>query len=314
MGHGCSKVPVQHAISNPEDAIGTVLTVPGGCAPLGTGVSYLSEYIPDNGEYSWAGEGSACYFCSFDKPNSIGCSVGCDGISCCAIVGHTGTYKRTSYKADPKQCCLQSASTIGNLTCDPKYRNPTSSNCYEYVKDYCLTGDNIFTADVCASWCANNVQECNQAKSKICNDPSQFTNGYCKDWCLQNPGLCDTSATMYCSKDKTKDTFCSCLNSDLMKYKYNPLCEDKNCISHGYATQSMITSRGQGCQIVDCNTYFNVSAGGKTEFQDLNIQQRCGSKSSALSSSNINYGLLGVIGIVILCIIIALIYFFYLRK
>lgn len=283
MGQGCTKLPVQQAVNNPDDQLETVIAIKDGCAPAGSGVGYLGKYIPQNGEYEWAGEGASCYYCSLDAPNSVNCSAGCADVSCCAIIGTAGTYKRTSYKADPVQCCLQGVPTIDNLTCDPNYRNPKSQTCYDALKEHCIQGDRIFTEDVCKTWCANNLEECTLYKTQICNAPANFNNGYCKDWCLQNFGLCDASATAYCDADTSGDTFCNCLKSDLLKYKYNPLCEDKACIEHGYATSSMMNSRGEGCQIVDCNTYLNVTAGGKVQFQDVNIQQRCGSQSQSPS-------------------------------
>jgi hypothetical protein len=279
MGN-CNKIVAQPAKVNPDDQIGTVLTVPGACAPAGTGAGWIAGLIPQNGEYEWAGEGSSCFYCSNGAPNSISCSVGCDGVDCCAIVGHTGTYKRTSYKADPVQCCITGQPMIGELTCNPDYRNPNSSACYDIVKTYCILGERLFSDKVCQSWCSNNHNECNLYKSKICNDPVNINNAYCKSWCLQNPGLCDTSAADYC-KNNNPDKFCNCLNSDLIKYKYNPLCEDKSCIDFGYPTSSMVTSRGQGCQIIDCNTYFNVVSEGKVQLTDVDVAQRCGSTQSS---------------------------------
>ena len=35
------------------------------------------------------------------------------------------------------------------------------------------------------------------------------------------------------------DKMCKCINSDLIKYKYNPLCEDLDCIKYGYQTSAM---------------------------------------------------------------------------
>ena len=75
--------------------------------------------------------------CSFNgsaQPYEMTCDIGCDPNGGCAIVGqfqthvkiltnHKGMYSRKSYNADPKECCLSSALTIGDLTCDPDYRS-----------------------------------------------------------------------------------------------------------------------------------------------------------------------------------------------
>lgn len=305
----CSKIDVVPATVNPDDQIGVQTSIVGGCAPAGSGISSLSAYIPQNGEYEWAGEGNSCYYCSFDSPNSIDCSTGCANISCCAIVGTEGTYKRKSYNADPTQCCIQGVSMIDNTTCDPKYRNPKSTSCYDALKQFCTQGDKIFTEGVCQTWCANNLDECKLLKSQICNDPARFGNGYCKDWCLQNNGLCDTSVNSFCVSDTTNDSICACLKSDLIKYKYNPVCEDKACIDNGYQTSSMLSSRGSGCQIVDCTTYFNIVAGGKVQFEDVTLQQRCGSSSGGTTTNIGGTSLIKRYGILFYTIAALLIWF-----
>lgn len=299
MGGNCTKIPVQVAPINPDDQIGVPITIPGGCAMAGSGQTQFANYIPQNGEYEWAGEGSTCYYCSLDQPNSIGCNAGCDGIDCCAIVGTQGTYKRKSYKADPVECCKTGKTSIDNLTCDPKYRNPQSKDCYSIIKDFCIKGDNLETQDVCKSWCVANPEECLVYEAIYCNNPITFEetslkSGFCKNWCHQNPGNCDQSVEIYCSDSaNANDLYCACLNSQVKNYKddqlhqYNPICVDQSCIDHGYQTSSMLSARGDKCQdIVDCSTYFDIQAGGKVQFSDVNIQQRCGAQSDSKISTS----------------------------
>jgi hypothetical protein len=111
-------------------------------------------------------------------------------------------------------------------------------------------------------------------------------------YCMMNLGSCDTYMKDYCSKNPS-DPKCACITSDMLKFKYNPLCTDQKCIQGGYQTNSMISARGQGCEIVDCSTYLQAKAGGKVDFSDVNIQQRCGSGTASTTgnakpSSNIN--------------------------
>ena len=273
MGGNCSKSsPVKSAV-NPDDPIGVRLTVPNACAPAGSVEGYMTSLIPDNGEYTWAGEGSSCYYCSLSAPKKISCSAGCDGIDCCAVIGKTGTYKRSQYLADPVQCCLKSAKMISDKTCDPKYRNPTSEACFAAIKSYCVQEDKLFNEDICKTWCAQNEQECFLYKQQMCNSEM---NNHCKDWCMQNHGYCDNSFKKYCSTiSKEVDPSCSCIQSSLMQYQYNPLCEDRKCIDNGYQTSSMLSAFGEGCQIVDCGIYFDITAKENVIFDEPQIDQRC---------------------------------------
>jgi len=281
MGAGCSTTDPTMPAVNPSDAIGQVLNINGGCAPSGTAQNYLGSFVPNNGEYEWAGEGPGCHYCSTQAPRAVGCSSGCASVQCCSIMGSSGTYKRTKYGADPVQCCLQSASMIGNQTCDPQYRVPTSTACYDAIKAYCIQGDNLFSQNVCQSWCSSNPTECQSYKESYCNQNANVSSSYCQTWCMDNMGSCDNSMDWWCAQSANqKDPKCSCINSDLIQYQYNPLCDDKNCIDTGYQTNSMVNARGSGCQIVDCSTYFNVQAGGNVTFDDVNIAQRCGTPTA----------------------------------
>ena len=107
------------------------------------------------------------------------CSTGCsDG--CCAIVGSKGGYKRVSYNADPLQCCLAQTATIGNFTCDPKYRNNTSEDCRQYLKKYCEedNGGN-YAGKICQEFCNQELvagrATCDQAVKNSCTklNPNQ---------------------------------------------------------------------------------------------------------------------------------------------
>lgn len=104
-------------------------------------------------------------------------------------------------------------------------------------------------------------------------------------YCMVNFGSCDDFMKSYCANNPT-DAKCSCIKSPLVNYQYNPLCTDQGCIQTGYQTTSMMSARGSGCQIVDCNTYYNISAQGNVKIADNTISQRCGSSSAASSQTS----------------------------
>ena len=131
----CKKLNPIQAINDPQIEINEVRDIQGACGDAGTAANSLSKYIPQNWEYEFVSGRGSCHFCG-KPPHAMTCSTGCsDG--CCAIVGSKGGYKRVSYNADPLQCCLAQTATIGNFTCDPKYRNNTSEDCRQYLKKYC---------------------------------------------------------------------------------------------------------------------------------------------------------------------------------
>lgn len=419
--HDKSTIPTHHK-NNPSDLKGAKKEIRHGCGSAGSVSASLKGYMPQNGEYEWAGEGNKCHYSSKHTGREISCTWGCIGTTGkCSISGKRGLYRRKSYNADKKKCCEGKANSnhlIGNLTCDPDARTPTSSLCLPYTKarckasnknvinkniftqDYCTdycgisdnsdwcksqktticnregvlktdskcrawckqnqpnceTGiksfcdekDNIFKEDVCISWCNANEQDCLSKKTKYCNDKDKIsTNQTCLEYCRSNPGNCksgiqdyceidnnifnkslctsfcaietnkawcnnvkstycntdagkvnaegckefcmsqdgfghcDTSFEAHCGLDKSKqkelqDPRCSCLNSKVSEY--NPLCVDTKCTDTGYATSSMLESKGNSCNITDCSQYVslkdNIAEGTFTANQDF--LQQCG--------------------------------------
>lgn len=319
MGNCDAKSP-QVPINNPDDPINQEISIKDACAPAGSASGSMRHLIPKNGEYEWAGEGASCNYCSLDAPKSVTCSSGCDGVNCCSIIGVQGKYKRVSYKADPIDCCLNQTKTVGGKTCNPIYRNPKSDSCYNVIKNHCTQGDNIFKdTKVCQSWCSENLVECDIVKSLHCNKPGNTNKPECQKWCMQHQGKCDSSFVNFCNDPKNiKNPKCSCINSSLVHYKYNPLCSDRECIDHGYSTSSMQQSRGDGCSIVDCSTYFDVKSNGNVKFTDLDLEQKCGNVSSE-DNTIINSGgidnkyiiISGVVAVILIIIVgVSLIFYF----
>lgn len=359
MGNGdsCQIHTPQKQPNNASAQIGERLEIAAGCGPAGTVSNYLKKYMPDNGEYSWDGEGSlgSCHYPDTDPGKRMSCSAGCVNGKC-STIGAKGHYKRTSYKANKIDCCKGLGAvfgTIGNVTCDPDYRYPTSAKCKDMIKDDCNEGYNIFSKDYCQQYCTEpqHVEWCKNSKQSVCNSQTAIKNNdQCYDWCNENRELCSTGIRDYCTgtkllkgnesicknycsdsknrgwckmqkKKHCNDTnveskecqtfcmdnfgecdsgmanfcelypshpFCSCIHS--VVNKYNPLCIDADCEKTGYATNSMLTSKGDECMITDCSQYLEVKdvIAGK----ELNIvpsfSQQCGAKIISTDDTEIN--------------------------
>uniref|UniRef100_A0A6C0J9F1 Uncharacterized protein n=1 Tax=viral metagenome TaxID=1070528 RepID=A0A6C0J9F1_9ZZZZ len=256
----CPTPKVYKLPNNPDDKINAIKTT---STCISEDYDYLTwQFLPPGGEYR-----------AVDYSERPRC--GCDGTK---IV-----YYRESFKGKPLTCCLTGES--GSTTaCDPKYRNMDSSACAPIMRDYCFIDNNIFADSGCKQWCTLNPDECMNKKIDLCNNLNSFeTNYQCRDFCIQNPGKCDTSMNLYCKKTQNiGKPECSCVNSLFKQYKYNPLCQDKECINAGYSTAPMINSLGDGCQIIDCSVAFNLEKTGQVQFNDADIDQRCGKDESTL--------------------------------
>ncbi len=284
MGKSASKVSgCEKAKVDPEDPIGKEIQLENLCAVIG-GKGWMDPYIPDNGEYEWAGRGGSCTYCIHHQPEGPKCRPGCDEIT----IGQGGLYRRKSYLANPEECCLTGKSMIGNVTCDPKYRDNRSTSCFPLMRDFCLKDDHIFTSEICKTWCSDHKDVCDDVLLRRCSVSDLNSSKECLDLCMKNMGKCDTAMDNFCQKNPG-DGKCACLNSAIKKQTtYNPVCVDSDCIRHGYQTSSMLSSRGSGCQIVDCRTYFDIKSQGKVSFEDVNIEQRCKAEFRPISETNTN--------------------------
>lgn len=224
MGCGNS-VPAKYAKNDPNYGLNVPIQIQDGCGPAGTVQNYLSKFMPQNGEYAWAGEGETCFYDSAEVGSTMPCNAGCskDRPGHCAIVGRRGKFKRIKYGADPTDCCLKKATPqglIGTQTCDPKYRNPSSPDCQNIIQDSCTQDDNIFNQRYCQSYCNNtgNLDWCNNVKSTYCNNKPNVNNAYCKPWCKDNIDKCSSGIQNYCLdgdkvfNDDLCNSYCSTIN------------------------------------------------------------------------------------------------------
>lgn len=289
MGNSCdSKIPKQY-INDPLDKVGTVKRMNDVCAPSGEGSKYFLKYIPQNGEYEWHEDNSdKCFYCWDKHGKPSVCSKGCS-------TGTTGKYKRKYYTADPNKCCsLTDSITLGDHSCDPNYRGPLAEGCKNNMMKKCIEGNDtdIFHKEECRLFCASDKDKvCHFRKREICNNPDNEMTSDCLQWCKENPGECDNSMVKFCSlTENINNPLCSCINTFLdvfmdngdvkKKTKFNPLCVDDKCIKSGYATQSMLTSRGNGCEIVNCNVYNLIKDAHKGDINHNSVVQNCGGEST----------------------------------
>ena len=259
---------------------------------------YLNDFLP-NDEYKWSFfDDKECHYCEQNLPQEVLCETtfvtwlfswilgfatfiytSGEGKTknCTPKKGKKAVYERVKYSGEPIKCCLSENKIIDGKTCDPKYTNENSEECYGVRRNYCSDYDKFFNDPICKQWCATNQVDCQLLGEEICNNQNKFGKE-CINWCHMNPGKCDTTMQKLCetSPDLTQ---CSCINSKLNKHNYNPICSDRRCINFGYVTESQLISRGQGCEVVDCDVYFNLSDTGEVIFDDVNLDSRCGNVS-----------------------------------
>ena len=123
---------------------------------------------PDNGEFQAGSNAGSCQACT--HWDADGCECTGTGTS---KAGKRPTIKRKAYKADPLQCCLAPGNpSIGNVTCDPKYRNRNGEDCRPKMKEYCV-GEKL-NSDECADFCQQNKGACDVELTKFCADKNSF--------------------------------------------------------------------------------------------------------------------------------------------
>lgn len=205
-------VPTHHK-NDPDDKIGEVKVINHGCGTAGTVSASLKSYMPQNGEYVWAGEGDSCHYSSKNTGREMNCTWGCIGGSGkCAISGKRGLYKRQYYNAKVNDCCMGKANkdhTIDGKTCHPDARSPTGSLCVEKTKSRCKstkTKDgkvsmDILTQSYCRDLCSHpDYKDFCASQKKISCDRAHVlaSSQRCMNWCKENPTECQTGIADYC--------------------------------------------------------------------------------------------------------------------
>jgi hypothetical protein len=166
---------------------------------------------PENGEFEWGGLGNDCGLCSVD--------YGCECAGGDAIGGKRGQVKRVKYLGDKQACCLRNAGqsknavqTVNGTTCDPMYRDPSSSECTAVIKDYCNSGANKIVNDpLCRNLVNTNGTVYNRLMSEFCNASMENADtNECIEWCASNSTLCTKLNTKTdCEKYSIQKNLCS---------------------------------------------------------------------------------------------------------
>src|SRR6185436_13020656 len=121
--------------NNPDDQLGSDIIIDDACVTKtndGRQV-VIDQLVPNNGEYEYAKTDGECNYCIGCMPKRGDWGAGCSGVfyQCAGVGGGIPYYRRRAYLANADQCCTSGgAATIGDKTCDPKYRSgPLSPAC-----------------------------------------------------------------------------------------------------------------------------------------------------------------------------------------
>ena len=256
----------------------------GYCFLCGSGVN--PDFCPQNGE--WTHTSLGCGSCYGADPGDQ-----CEGNG---VVGQGMGCVRLAYNADPKACCVNQTDTIGSLTCDPKFRQATNSDCFPYMKQHCDNSTNFFSTE-CQAWLKNIA-------------PTQ-------------KGTADQLGNKYCPG--SDDPFCACYNivmpsdvKDSAKGIFR--CLDSSCKGNQQALNTIDCPTAYvDCSISDVDVVLNQSTAQKiTIANDCSATGRAPAPTpspsptpsptpspSPSASSNVVYALLGF-GVLLLVIIIVL--------
>jgi Pox virus entry-fusion-complex G9/A16 len=199
-----------------------------------------------------------------DPTNGYGCD-NCSGGG--VVTGSRGTVKRIAYAADPSQCCISGQKIIDGKTCDPKYRDRSTTTCDIPMRNYC--SNNNWSKPECIAWVnaaiAKNRTDANQAIGDYCGKGQNFKTTECQNWCglvKKNSTMstaCDGAVLAYCGAN-TSDPLCACLQppsnvtkiQDLMSSSkacwYKP-CQTLN--NDNYITSSLADDK-KNCVSTTC--------------------------------------------------------------
>ncbi|KAK7081957.1 hypothetical protein SK128_011773 [Halocaridina rubra] len=277
MGNGCKRMPPPtQIIASENDMLNQRFSLAHFCAPAGTVGGYAAPYIDKAGEYTYAGEGGTCRYCSLDAPRSVSCAVGCADASCCAIVGKGATFQRTSYKGDKETCCMGGEPRVDSdgKTCHPEHA-PHSQQCKAIILSRCKMEKEKFLepGHTCSNYATFYPDEGVALKCDACNDWAIFSKqeSICTKLCLENPGLCDYSSNVYCDTPAGRNTsYCSCINDDSLN---NPICTNAECRTAGYITNGI---KDRECIINNCKVDLSFENIRNLDINQLDIQQTCG--------------------------------------
>jgi hypothetical protein len=279
----------QRRFNNPDDAIGYDIQLNDACIlNNSTGAQIINDQlIPNNGEYEFSKATGDCNYCSTCSPRRADKGSGCDNDGHCGVVGgNIPYYHRKAYLAPADTCCTNSGGrTVGDKTCDPKYRAGVSAlACNDIYASKCVgqTNDDIFD-DTCQTWCASNTARCNTAITNFCSQGNNLDRADCRAHALELGGAdMDIAANRWC-QSHMDDPFCACLKAvsiaptipnDMQKALSKPSCYVEECTSgKGYQNVNMRAIRNSCPPVNICNNTMTIAASTNVSLDD--IHQSC---------------------------------------
>ncbi len=230
-----------------------------GCGGIGnpTGDLWNAGFrYPQNGEFEWDTDlGEGCWTCT----NHWG--EECFDAGSGGRWGRRGKIKRREFKGDKLQCCLNNTKNPGahkiqdGYTCDPNYRNPTSSDCRQAIISFCGVDNRIINDTRCVDLSSSDATTFNTLMERHCNSSDENAKGSkCINWCESNRTSCTRLNTIQnCEKYEIK-TDCSAQKIVDIKtqcQKYGMLSEQGLPIGDYACTISGIDSLKKECDTYD---------------------------------------------------------------
>lgn len=166
----------------------TSVTNKASCPP-----EFKKVFAPDSGCDTDTLDPGAVFDCVGDNGAGATCGTGGD-TGHCEVRGKQTACQRldggAGYQADPVACCKsQGTLTIGNLTCDPIYRDPNGTACKNILYSQCAsTTQSPWDVPTCKAIMDTNVAASNYFKGTYCavGDRAYF-DANCLNWLKTNP-------------------------------------------------------------------------------------------------------------------------------
>jgi hypothetical protein len=219
---------------------------------------------PENDEFEWGGTGDNCNLCSFE----YGCECNTWGQN---VTGKRGKVKRKSFKGDPSECCLANMErkdgnkTVGNFTCDPKYRDPNSTDCTNIYADYCKQGDRMMTDTKCQYLAQSNSTLYNSLMKEKCNTDQYYQHSTCINWCANNSTECSKLNTFQDCK-KLGISIGECTPQKILDVKAD--CEKYGIRSQQGLAIYQCSPAGIDALLAECRTNNVMDTCSPTSIQD----------------------------------------------
>ena len=317
-----SSIPIALTLTDLENLqLGQQYVAPG-CVPAVTGMGAGSAYAyavndgfswPNNGEFTWTGDGpiNGCQYCDLTPglDNKYGCPPAQGG-----VWGTSPAITRVAYTGDVTACCLgNGALTQGTGTCDPNLLGgPAATACSNVFASYCAQGDNSMTDARCKTWGASNTTngttlynlqkavcasnpDSNCANVLTAQDyttllsnyltanPSALNSSEWRNQAFMYPGSANLVISTYCAEGNADANFCSCINAaNAVNGAFPPACINSICSTSGYKTSNSANNCTGNYTI--CESNINATAMANIKLEHVTIDQTCGNTATTTTA------------------------------